>query len=145
MAQMISAENIQKLEFDVTTGEGPCHVTVITGSLPINLQMGSTPQSVKTLLDPTLQPGQFRKSVAVVSFTNLSFSIPGYGPPDPANPGSGGFPGASINWFIDDVQATLDDESSRIVLQMDIGGSNPGQSYSFIGRIGFQVTTLAKV
>src|SRR5262249_61272583 len=105
-------------------------------------------RSVKTLLDPTLQPGQFRKSVAVVSFTNLSFSIPGYGPPDPANPGSGGFPGASINWFIDDVQATLDDESSRIVLQMDIGGSNPGQigqTNSMIGRIGFQVTTLAKV
>jgi hypothetical protein len=45
MAQMIPAENIQKLEFDVTTGEGPCHVTVITGSLPINVQIGSTPVS----------------------------------------------------------------------------------------------------
>src|SRR5215470_13385812 len=127
MAQMIPAENIQKLEFDVTTGEGPCHVTVITGSLPINVQIGSTPQSIKTLVDPTLAPGQFRKAAAVVSFTSLSTSIPPSMGPDPANPGSGGFPGASINWFIDDVQATLDDESSRIVLQMDIGGNSGGQ------------------
>ena len=76
MAQMIPAENIQKLEFDVTTGEGPCHVTVITGSLPINVQIGSTAQSIKTLVDPTLAPGQFRKAAAVVSFTSLSTSIP---------------------------------------------------------------------
>ncbi len=145
MAQMIPAENIQKLEFDVTTSEGPCHVTVITGSLPINMSVGSTPQNVKTLVDPTLQPGQFRKAAAVVSFTNLSTSIPGSGPPDPNIPGSGGFPGAFISWSIDDVEATLDDESSRIVLRMDIGGNSAGQTYSVIGRIGFQVTTLARV
>jgi hypothetical protein len=145
MAIVISAENIQKLEFDVTTGEGPCHVTVITGSLPINLTIGATPQSVKTLVDPTLQPGQFRKAVAVVSFINISTSIPGQSPPDPNIPGSGGFPGAFVQWFIDDVEATLDDESSKIVLRMDIGGNNVGQTYSVIGRIGFQVTTLARV
>ena len=88
MTQIIPAENIQKLEFDVTTAEGPCHVTVITGSLPINVQVGSTPQNVKTLVDPTLQLGQFRKAAAVVSFANLASSIPGSGPVDPNNPGS---------------------------------------------------------
>ena len=61
MAQMISAENIQKLEFDVTTGEGPCHVTVITGSLPINVQIGSTPQVSKRLSIQRLHRGNFGK------------------------------------------------------------------------------------
>jgi hypothetical protein len=144
MTQTIPAENVQKLEFDVTTAEGPSRVTVITGSLPINVMVGSTPQSVKTLIDPTLQPGQFRKATAVVSFMNLTCSIPGSGPMDPNNPG-GGFPGASPGWSIDDVEATLDDESSRVVLRMDIGGVSGGQTYSMIGRIGFQVTTLARV
>jgi hypothetical protein len=143
MTQMISAENIQKLEFDVTTAEGPCRVTVITGSLPINVSVGPTPQSVKTLIDPTLQAGQFRKATAVVSFMNLTCTIPGSFP-DPNNPG-GGFPGASPGWSIDDVEATLDDESSRVVLRMDIGGGGGGQTYSMVGRIGFQVTTLARV
>jgi hypothetical protein len=145
MTQMIPAENIQKLEFDVTTADGPSHVTVITGSLPINMPVVSTPQNVKTLVDPTLQPGKFRKAAAVVSFANLQSSIPGSGPVDPNNPGSGGFPGAYVSWSIDDVEATFDDESSRIVLRMDIGGNSTGQSYSMVGRIGFQVTTLAIV
>src|SRR5262249_12479432 len=61
MAQMISAENIQKLEFDVTTGEGPCHVTVITGSLPLKVRIGSPPQISKRLLIQRLHRGNFGK------------------------------------------------------------------------------------
>ena len=34
MATAVTPTNIQKMEFDVTTADGPSHVTVVTGILP---------------------------------------------------------------------------------------------------------------
>jgi hypothetical protein len=71
MATLVTPTGLQKLEFDVTTAEGPSRVTIITGSVPIDCRATSTPgsdltqkESFKVLLDPTLDPGQFRKAIS---------------------------------------------------------------------------------
>ena len=67
-------KNLQKIEFDVTTAEGPSRVTVVTGMMQMVLTASSQgpfatqKESYKVLLDPTLTPGQFRKASAIASF-----------------------------------------------------------------------------
>jgi hypothetical protein len=36
MAILVTPTNLQKLEFDVTTAEGPSRVTIVTGEMPID-------------------------------------------------------------------------------------------------------------
>jgi hypothetical protein len=66
--------NVQKIEFDVTTTEGPSRVTIVTGTMPISLaafgKPGKTAQrgSFKVVLDPSLTSGQIRRATSTVSF-----------------------------------------------------------------------------
>ena len=65
MVTLVEPTNVQKIEFDVTTTEGPSRVTIVTGTMPISLaafgKPGKTAQrgSFKVVLDPSLTPGQF--------------------------------------------------------------------------------------
>jgi hypothetical protein len=137
MATAVTPTNIQKMEFDVTTADGPSHVTVVTGVLPSgpsafsnNNSFSNQSLSMTALVDPTLTPGQFRKATATAA---LATTI--------AN--SNAAP-SSFQFSVDGVEATLDDETGRIELRVDTtaGVSNGSAS---IQRIAFQVTTLAKI
>ena len=71
MVTLVEPTNVQKIEFNVTTTEGPSCVTIVTGTLPISLaafgKPGTTSQrgSFKAVLDPALTPGP-------VSYTHLT-------------------------------------------------------------------------
>jgi hypothetical protein len=82
MATLVFPMNLQKLEYNATTAEGPCRVTVVNGTMQVNLQAsapaaaGATERgSFKALLDPALTPGQFR------SHTNEQTGAPAFGYP----------------------------------------------------------------
>jgi hypothetical protein len=136
MAVLTTPTNIQKIEFDVTTAEGPSRVTIVTGTMPVPLFVsnGSESASFKALLDPTLTAGQFRKATATASFNSI-----GIGP-------SVGGPLLRMNWEINDAQATLDDEAGRVQLVVDLTITAEGQNpANRISTVNFQVTTLARV
>jgi hypothetical protein len=38
MATLVTPTNTQKIEFDVTTTEGPSRVTIVTGAMPIDIK-----------------------------------------------------------------------------------------------------------
>lgn len=65
MATLVTATNLQKLEFDVTTAEGPSHVMIVTGTIPILLGPSSMQGSFKALIDPILAPGKFLKATVL--------------------------------------------------------------------------------
>ncbi len=140
MAQIVNATNLQKLEYDVTTAEGPSHITIVTGVMLVVLagSGGFVQQgSFETLLDPTLAPGQFRRATATVSITDWTQQTA----PGPPSPGP-----LETQLSIDQVEATLNDESGRIQLRVDasvrVGGSGGNAQ---INGIAFQVTTLSKL
>jgi hypothetical protein len=132
MVTQVVPQKVQKMEFDVTTSEGPG----VTGTIPTYTGAASSgPQTVnkesfKVLLDPTLTPGKFRKATATAS---LSYTW-AYGAP------------SEVHWSIEDAQATLDDETGQVQLVIDImvvasgTNSNVGTNAAM-----FQVTTLAMV
>jgi hypothetical protein len=137
MATVVTPTNIQKMEFDVTMAEGPGRVTVVTGIIPggpaafSNSNNFSTQSlSMTALVDPALTPGQFRKATATAALAT-TFANANAAP-------------SSVQFSIEGVEASLDDESGRIELRVDAtaGVSNGNAS---IQRITFQVTTLAKV
>ena len=137
MATLVTPTNVQKMEFDVTTAEGPSRVTVVTGRVLI--QNGLRVQSLgpltgqtasyKVLLDPTLAAGKATATVSVISWGATTNSLPG---------------GSLCT--IEDAQASFDDEAGRVQLIIDVqvqadGANNMTQ---FFGS-NFQVTTLAMV
>ena len=79
MAAAVAPTDVQKMEFDVTTAEGPCRVTVVTGMLTAGLVANSGTQSLSltALVDPTLSPGQFRKATATAAYQadNFHFAL----------------------------------------------------------------------
>ena len=137
MATNVTPTNIQKMEFDVTTAEGAGRVTVVTGIIQAGPQAFSNSNSFSTqslsitaLVDPTLTAGQFRKATATAALAATS-----------ANTNAAP---SSFQFSVDDVQASLDDESGRIELRVDAtAGVSNGSA--IIRRITFQVTTLAKI
>lgn len=134
MAQKVTPTNIQKMEYDVTTSEGAARVTVVCGTLSVTGAYGATggrKDTVRALVDPTLQPGKFRRAVAMASLLFTTFDI--------ATTPSNGY------WAIDDVQATYDDETGQILLEVDIAVASSTGGTPTIQKIGFQVTTLAIV
>ena len=135
MPVTVGPTNVQKMEFNVTTDEGACRVTIVSGQLPAGsfFQGATTAQelSVRTLVDPTLTPGQFRKAVATASFGLINYRATS--------------PGAEAIWEINDVQATLDDESGKIQLIVIIAGRGNPTTTVMIGSLQFQVTTLARI
>src|SRR5262249_14853110 len=126
------------MEFDVTTAEGPSRVTVVTGIIPAGPDVfvatgasSSASLSLTALVDPTLNPGQFRKATATAALATIVGAVNG----------SSTF---NFSFSIDNVEATLDDESGRVELRVDATvGSNSANV--LIQRIAFQVTTLAKL
>ena len=141
MAQVVNATNLQKTEFDVTTSpDGPSHVTIVTGRVNFFLAAQSQgPQviqkeSIETLLDPQLAPGQFRKAVAMVSIATANHFAQ-----DPAAI-------TTAQWSIDQAEATLDDESGRVQLRIDASVIAAGNNTIVqIQAFAFQVTTLSKL
>ncbi len=140
MAMQVTPTNLQKVEFDVTTTEGPGRVTIVTGMFDVGMSAaGSSSQAVnqsgsfKAVLDPTLTAGKFRKATAIASFGNIgSWELT---PPQ-----------SQTEWIIDDAQATYDDEAGRVQLIVDATVSAFGdKTYTTLQRIIFQVTTLAMV
>ena len=140
MAQLVQATNIQKMEFDVTTSEGPGRVTIVTGTLPASVStQGTGPQtaSFKAIVDPVLAPGQFRKATATASLTGTGF----VGHVDPNMPNQ-----VAAQWSIDEVEATLDDETGGIEVRIEVTVSANAQGFSAsVQALGIQVTTLARV
>ena len=138
MAQIVDPTNLQKLEYDVTTAEGPSHVTIVTGLIPVNFSsgggVGNVTGSFETLVDPTLAPGQFRKATAIASIAGWS-SYWSAAPPPPTQAGVS----------IQQVEATLDDESGKIQLRIDTSAWIAGSGNAGISMIAFQVTTLSKL
>lgn len=135
MAYLIVAQNIQKLEYDVTTAEGSSRVTVVTGMLPQGLQAYSNnaatvtqSYSLRTLVDPKLSPGQFRKAAALAAITDVYF-------------GANATP-ASYEFGVQEVEATFDDESGQIVLRVDVTVQAMNGSL-VANKLNFQVTTLS--
>ncbi len=135
MANLVTPTNLQKIEYDVTTSAGPSRVTVVSGIMPVFLQVsgnqGSQSGSFKALVDPQLNPGQFIKSTATASLNNLSYST--------------NATATSAQWRIDEVEATFDDESGKIQLRIDATEGQEVQTPFRLQAFGFQVTTLAKI
>jgi len=110
MATLVFPRNLQKVEYNATTAEGPCRVTVVNGTMDVNLQAiapaaggGTTERgSFKALFDPALTPGQFRRAVGTASLAtiwqnhNAAITSP-----------------VQFQWFIDDVQASFDDKAGQ--------------------------------
>src|SRR4030095_13979425 len=109
MATLVTPTNLQKIEYDVTTGAGPSRVTVVTGIIPVLLQVTanqlSQSGSFKALVDPQLNPGQFIKATATANLNSLATKI------DVT-------PSLAL-WRIDEVEATFDDESRQVQLRID--------------------------
>ena len=132
MAKLVIPGNLQKLEYNATTAEGPCRVTIVNGTMELDLQAVSPggaaateSGSFKALLDPSLTPGQFRRAIGTASLTTIWHN-------------HNAITGAtSFQWFIDDVQASFDDEEGRVQLVVD------ARVVATIS-ISFQAITLAK-
>jgi hypothetical protein len=135
MATLVTPTNIQKIEFDVTTTEGPSRVTIVTGAMPIAVAAfnGATVSgSFKALLDPSLTPGQFRRATATASLGHIL--------------SMGNMTPLTNVWVIEDAQATVDDETGRVQLVVDVTVRATGPSTTTqVNSLMFQVTTLARV
>jgi hypothetical protein len=137
MATPVTPTNIQKMEFDVTTSEGASRVTVVTGSLPFgpgafsnNNTFITQSLSLTALVDPTLTPGQFRKATATAALAQMIGSLS-------AVPGT-------FQFSVDEVQASLDDETGKIEIRVDATAATSNGNVN-IQKINFEVTTLAKL
>jgi hypothetical protein len=130
MATAVTPTNVQKMEFDVTTAEGPCRVTVVTGTLPAGLVANSGTQSLSltALVDPTLNPGQSRKATATAALAAAGANL--------------GAPTSAFSFSVDGVEANFDGQTGRTELRVDLTVSG---GTAAIPRIAFQVTTLAKL
>jgi hypothetical protein len=143
MAQNVIATNLQKLEYDVTTAEGPSHVTIVSGLMRVALDGNPSADqqgSFETLLDPTLAPGKFRKATAVASISSWSFQTPLLGQNPPQNA-----PQEQYGFSIDQIEATLNEESGQIQLRVDatVKAVTAANTRAFLNGIAFQVTTLS--
>ena len=132
MATAVTPTNVQKMEFDVTTAEGSCRVTVVTGTLPAGLVANSGTQSLSltALVDPTLNPGQFRKATATAALAAAGANL--------------GAPTSAFSFSVDGVEANFDGQTGRTELRVDLTVDVSGGTAA-IPRIAFQVTTLAKL
>ena len=108
-------------------------------SAGLGFDAGTGPQtaSFKAIVDPVLAPGQFRKATATASLTGTGF----IGHVDPNMPNQ-----VAAQWSIDEVEATLDDETGGIEVRIEVTVSANAQGFSAsVQALGIQVTTLARV
>jgi len=81
----VTPTNLQKMEFDVTTAEGPNRVTVVTGIIPDGPSITNTGGfltqnlTLTALVDPTLTSGQFRKATATAALATTFHQSSGVG------------------------------------------------------------------
>jgi hypothetical protein len=139
MAEIVTPTNLQKMEFDVSTAEGPGRVTVVTGDMPVSLTStgGLVTRDFRAQVDPTLTAAQFRRATAILALSSSSVTAP---PPVTAPP-------SLIGWNIGDVQANFDDEAGKVQIEFEVTANveGPSGTYFHINTIAFQVTTLAMV
>ena len=142
MAIVATVTSTQTMQFDVPgiAPAGASRVFITTGIaeffLVVNSQGNgvSETQSIKVLVDPVIAPGQFRKATAVV----------GLGEVFRQESNTAGFSTAS--WRIDDVAASLDDESGKVELRFEARVSSSGPNCTTqLQRATFQVTTIAAI
>jgi len=134
MPTAVTPTDVQKMEFDVTTTEGPCRVTVVTGILAAGLAATSSTQSLSltALVDPTLGPGQFRKATATAALASTGADL--NASPTPS----------TFSFSVDGVEASFDGQTGRTELRVDLTvGVSSG--IAAIKTIAFQVMTLAKL
>jgi hypothetical protein len=130
MVTLVEPTNVQKIEFNVTTTEGPSRVTIVTGTMPISLaafgKPGKTTQrgSFKAVLDPSLTPGQFRRATSTVSFGAIMSSAS-------LSSASGGVR-FTEQWV----------RRVQLVVDVTVRATGPGTSTQTTSLM-FQVTTLA--
>jgi hypothetical protein len=134
----VTPTNLQKIEFDVTTAEGPSRITIVSGILPAlgagafsgSISSVNYNLSVSALVDPTLTPGQFRRATATAALAGTSADVNAA----PSN----------LRCSIDNVEASLHDQSGRIEIRVDaqLAVSNGNMNAP---NFTFQVTTLAKL
>ena len=131
----------QSLQFDIPAPEaGSNRVFIATGIAQFSVGAfsqgpgsDSQTQSVRLLVDPVIAPGQFRKATAVVGLCNMFQS-------DANTAGQI----TQSSWFLQDVSATLDDESGKVELRFEVTAVSAGPStQTGIQGVTFQVTTLA--
>jgi hypothetical protein len=135
MAIQVTPTKIQKMEFDVMAGDEACRVTVVTGTIMHQIAaLNDTRQmvSLSALVDPKLTPGQFRKATATAAISQTSQTS---GNPSIAS---------VVQFTLDDVQASLEDESGNIELRID-ASVTVANATAAIQSLKFQVTTLAKL
>jgi hypothetical protein len=144
MAIVATVTSTQTIQFDVPgiAPAGASRVFITTGIAEFFLSVGSqtgnalsNTQSVKVLVDPVIAPGQFRKATAMVGI--------GQAFRQESNT-SGEFSDAA--WRIDDVAASLDDESGKVELRFEVSVVSGGTNCTTqLRRATFQVTSIAAI
>jgi len=145
MAVVANVVSQQSLQFDVPgiAPAGATRVFMTTGiaQFPLAVQspgpnLASQSTGVKLLVEPVIAPGQFRRATAVVALANL-LHLDG-------NAALG--QGSQSQWQIDDVAASLDDESGKVELRFDVTVSALGTStLTSLAAVTFQVTSIAAI
>jgi hypothetical protein len=136
----LTPTNLQKVEFNVTTAEGPSRVTIITGKIFPDLVVvlggpARINQIYKVLVEPALTVAKFRKAVATAALGGISRQG--------ILTASSVTTGRSV-WIINDAQAFFDDDAGRIQLLIDVAVIAEEEEAT-VTAITFQVTTLSKI
>src|SRR5262245_56430258 len=145
MAQSATVSSLQTIQFDVpgsSDAEGTTRVHVTTGIAHFDVRVtsplggGEVTQTtgLKFFVEPVIDPGRFRKASAIVALgSGMSVNAPAGG--------SGRY-----GYAIDEIAASLDDESGRVEVRFEITVSlqGPGITLS-LSKATFQVTTIAGV
>ena len=144
MAIVADVTSTQTMQFDVPgiAPAGASRVFITTGIAEFFLGVSSQSasevsetQSVKVLVDPVIAPGQFRKATAVVGVGELIRQ-------ESNTPGQF----SSGMWRIDDVAASLDDESGKVEMRFEARVTSSGANCTTqLRRATFQVTTIAAI
>jgi hypothetical protein len=145
MAVIANVVSQQSLQFDVPgiAPAGATRVFMTTGIAQFFLAAQSPgPNSVsqstgvKLLVQPVIAPGQFRRATAVVALANLQHQDAN------AVPGQA----STGQWQIDDVAASLDDESGQVELRFDVAVNAFGtNTFTALTAVTFQVTSIAAI
>lgn len=142
MAIVANVVSQQSMQFDVPgiAPAGASRVFVTTGIAQFFLSAASQTnapvsqtQGIKLLVDPVIAPGQFRKATAVVGLGNITRQDSNLA--GPVN---------TCTWRIEDIAASLDDESGKVELRFEATVTSAGpSSETTLQSVTFQVTTIA--
>jgi hypothetical protein len=136
MAQDVtgSLENPQQIEAVVTGPDGANRLYICTGAAWTYLQGGET-ESRDTFvfkIGPTLTRRQVIRAIATASLAQFQT----WGTPTT---------NYSSQWRIASVDADWDDESDSIQVRVEIAAGGAPGVYTYVGKIGYQVTILAEM